>query len=151
MKNLKLILLISIAAMVCAISFAQQDTSLTVGNVTEQVGKVIQTASGHDLTWKIMLFSAIAGALIRIIYTTIKGVKNPVNDTPIKFIFAYWVKDNALPKIATVLTFVVSFNILSKLPEGIVAYIVFGAIGLIIGLFVDLIYDLLKGISPKIS
>lgn len=130
---------------------AQSDTTLNFNNVSQQVTSVIQASAGHDLTWKIMLFSAIAGVLIRIVVTTMKGVKNQMNESPMQFAFSYWIKDNILPKITTLLTFIVSTNIFIKLPTGTLWYIIFGVIGLIAGLFLDWLTDVLKLISPKIK
>jgi hypothetical protein len=139
-------------AMVFAIPvLAQPDTVLNVGNVSTQVSSIIQTSIGHDLTWEIMFFAAIGGVLIRIIYTTVKGVKNSGNGSPMQFAFSYWVKDNILPKITTLLAFILSTNIMIKLPTGIGAYIIFGAIGLSCGLFIDWLTDLLKVLSPQIK
>jgi hypothetical protein len=128
---------------------AQSDTVLNLPNVSTQVSNVIAAQSGHDLTWKILFFAAIAGVLIRIIITTIKGVKSQTNNSPLQFAFSYWVKDNILPKVATILTFIISSNFLIKLPTGIVSYIIFGVIGLILGYFLDWIYSILKGLIPK--
>jgi hypothetical protein len=131
--------------------FAVSDTTLNVGNVSQQVSNIVQASSGHDLTWKIMFFSAIAGVLIRIIYTTVKGVKNRVNGSPMQFAFSYWVKDNILPKITTLLAFIISTNILIKLPSGTWGYIIFGILGFIGGLFIDWLTEALKLLSPKIN
>ena len=137
--------------MVSVSMFAQSDTVLNIGNVSNQVGNVVQATTGHDWTWKIMLFSAIAGVIVRIFYTTVKGVKNSTNGTPMQFAFSYWVKDNILPKITTLLTFIVSSSIMIKLPTGLWSYIIFGAMAFIGGLFIDWLTEVLKVISPKVK
>jgi hypothetical protein len=153
MKNFLLGLLsVFILTMAFGISvLAQSDTVLNVGNVANQVTSVVQASAGHDLTWKIMFFAAIGGVIVRIIYTTVKGVKNSANGSPMQFAFSYWIKDNILPKITTLLAFILSTNIMVKLPSGIGTYIIFGALAFIGGLFIDWLTDVLKVISPQIK
>jgi hypothetical protein len=131
--------------------FSQSDTVLNFPNVSSQVGNVIQAATGQTLTWKIMLFSAIAGVLVRIVYTTYWGVKNTFNGTPVQFMFSYWVKDNILPKITTLLAFILSTNLSVKLPEGVWSYIIFGVSAFLAGLFIDWLTEFLKVLSPKVK
>jgi hypothetical protein len=128
--------------------FSQTDTIVNGNNVVTQVGNVVAAQVGQNLSWKILFFAAIAGVLIRIVTSTIKGIKNKTNGSPLQFAFSYWIKDNILPKIATVLTFILTSNFIIKLPGGWLSYIIFGAIGLIAGYFLDYVYSLLKGLIP---
>jgi len=128
--------------------FAQQVSDTTLGG---QVKEVVSTASGQDLSWKVMLFAAIAGVIVSIIYQTRKGILNTNNQSPVKFVLSYWIKDNLLPKIVTFLVFITTtlVSLPFKLPEGTVGLIILGIVAFMGGLFIDYISDILKDISPK--
>jgi hypothetical protein len=150
----KLLVLLSmclLTVIVSAAMFAQVDTTLSLTSVSGQVSSVIQATTGHNLTYNILFLAAIAGVLTRIVYSTVKGVKSKFNGSPLQFAWSYWIKDNALPKIVTTLSFILSFSLLSNLPSGLIAYLIYGAIGFILGLFLDWITDILKSISPKVK
>lgn len=125
------------------------DTVLNAGNVINQANDIVQATKGQNTTWIIMLFAAVLGVIVRIVYSTIKGVKNSKNNSPMQFMFTYWVKDNALPKITTVLTFILGSGLTVKLPTGAVAYVILGLIAFICGYFIDYVVDILKTLNKK--
>jgi hypothetical protein len=125
------------------------DTVLNAGNVINQANDIVQATKGQSTTWIIMLICAVFGVIVRIFYSTYKGVKNTSNSSPMQFMFTYWVKDNALPKITTILTFIVGSGFTVKLPTGIVAYVILGLIAFVCGLFIDYIADILKTLNKK--
>lgn len=142
-------LFILLPTLAIAQDYNPEDTVLNVANVTNQVNEVIAYQAGHNLTWKILFFAMLSGILIRIIITTIEGVKSRVNKSPMQFAFSYWVKDNILSKIASVMTIILSTSIIEKLPVGVVAYIVFGLIGLLAGYFLDWVYNSLRKLISR--
>lgn len=155
MKRLMFVLIMGMAFILSTTSLFAQDTIPSIGGVINQGVQVLQASKEYSTIWNILFWSTFAGVFISIIFQTVKGVKNSNNGSPMVFAWKYWIKDNALPKIATVLGFLIGnqyiTELLSKLPAGIVTYIIVGAIGIILGWFLDWITDALKVISPKVS
>lgn len=145
---LKASFLLVVAFIASVLFVSAQDTTLNIPNVIDQGKQVIQAASGHDLTYKIFLFAAILGTLIRIVITAIKGVKNKTNGSPMQFVFSYWVKDNVLSKIVTLAAFLFSFSFVVSLPQKAWVYVIAGVIGLIVGWLLDWVTDMLKSVMP---
>ena len=145
----KLVLFLSVLFIACMGLFAQDTLSLS-GVITQ--GTAVYNASvGYSGSFRILFFAAVLGVLLRTMLVTIKGIKSTTNGSPLKFAFSYWIADNALPKIATILTLVISSGFLGNLPTGLWAYVLFAALGLIIGYFLDYIYNFLQNINPKAS
>lgn len=145
----KLSLLLVISMVASCLFVSAQDTTLNISNVIDQGKQIVKAASGHNLTYNVFLFAAILGALGHIVYSTLKGVKNTKNGSPVQFIFSYWVKDNVLTKIVTIATFLFSFSLVVSLPTTLWAYIIAGVVGVIIGWLIDVISDQLKEILPQ--
>jgi hypothetical protein len=114
-----------------------------------QIAKAAAAAQG--VASKVMFFSALIGVIVRIVIDTWSGVTNPSNGTPIKFIFSYWVKDNALPKIATLVILLTTVLAGFKLPTGVIGMVITGIIAFVGGVFIDYVTDVLKNWSPKVA
>jgi hypothetical protein len=155
MKKSILILVIGLglAFIGSAINCIAQDTIPSIGGALNEIQNTVAASKEYASTWQVMFWCTLAGVLSSIIYQTIKGVKNATNGSPITFAWKYWVKDNALPKIATVLGFLIGNSyltaLLAKLPNQTIFLIVTGLVGYAIGWFLDWVTDFLKVISPK--
>jgi len=134
--------------------FAQEAVPVTPEEIGGQVADVLNSFLGKDLAFKILLGSAIAGTIVHIVYSTYKGVTES-DTSPFKFVLWYWIKDNVLAKLVTVLTFVSSTEILTtlfaKLPAGWIFYVITGLIGFLIGYFLDYFTSFLKKNIPAKS
>jgi len=155
MKKSILILIIGLglAFIGSAINCIAQDTIPSIGGALNEVQNVVAASKEYAATWQVMFWCVLGGVLSSIIYQTIKGVKNTTNGSPMAFAWKYWIQDNALPKIATVLGFIIGNSyltaLLAKLPNGTISLIVTGVVGYAIGWFLDWVTDFLKVISPK--
>lgn len=141
-----LILCFSILLFAGSVLTAQPVDSSGVTPGTEVVQPVEQSTA-----YTFMLAAAILGVVIRVFYSTIKGIKNPDNNSPTKFDALYWLKDNALPKLTTTIVFILTFAAPLKLPDSYIGIGILSLVAFIGGLFIDYVTDILKSISPKIS
>jgi len=150
----KLILLSFFACLMFATynTFAQDPVPVPTDTTQVVVPDVQDVPADNQATaTTIMTACAIAGALFRIIVQTAKGIKNPNNDSPTSFEFGYWIKDNLLPKIMVILTFILTLTAPFKLPDSTIGIVVLGIIALVVGYFIDLLSDWMQNLSPKVK
>lgn len=107
---------------------------------------------GGTLTW-VSYFSAmvftIIGSFIRWYWKTYDAVKNNPN-TPNKFSFSYWLKDNALPKLAGLVTNLMVVFVCLRFSVELfnIPFSMLLALG--VGLLFDWFFDFLKNLQPNL-
>lgn len=82
-----------LSVFIVAVTAQVDTTAVSIGDVVDQVKDVASAIVGKDLTFKIILIAAIAGALGHAFQDTYKGVKTSP-DSPFKFVLRYWVNPN---------------------------------------------------------
>ena len=155
-KNILILVIgLGLAFLVTAINCIAQDTIPSIGGTLFEAQKALAASKEYEATWQVMFWCTLAGVISSIIYQTIKGIKNKTNGSPMTFAWKYWIKDNALPKIAAILGFLIGNTyitaLLAKLPNNTIFLIVTGVIGYAIGWFLDWLTDVLKIMSPQVK
>lgn len=125
-----------------------QDTTQMVFN---QVPTIVKDIAANNTSFKVMIICAIVGFVLHTFYSTWKGVNSLKNGTPVKFILSYWIKDNAYPKLISIISIISGSAVLQNLlPTGITGLIILGVISLITGVALDWITQFLN-MDPKQS
>lgn len=147
MKKLIIFSILATLAMITVCTYTQAQTQPDSTVVVTQPETPVQDA--QSTASMVMTALAIIGALVRIVIQTVKGVKNPDNNTPITFDFGYWIKDNLLPKVTVILTFILTLSAPFKLPDSTLGIVILGAIAFGVGYFIDYLTDIFGGIAKK--
>lgn len=116
--------------------------------------EILQNITGNTLDWAdyvTCFFFAFLGLLIRTGIRTKSGIKNNKNGTPEKFNWIYWIRDNVLTKLSSMMfIFVVIFVTLRFSMDWFGQYPSM-AFSFVVGLGIDYFIEFLKKIQPKLS
>jgi len=139
------------------INIALQDSILTLNDSLHNV--MIRQHVLQEINEKILgglslsdyltgFIFAFIGMFLRWYYKTRKSIKyNP--ETPNRFIFSYWIKDNLLPKLLSILSTLVVIFITLRFPTELISINFSFWYAFVVGLSLDYFVDKIKKIKPE--
>lgn len=113
--------------------------------------QVVKELLGENLTIAVLIAAyifAFFGMILRWFFQYNKyGKKNP--DSPAKFSWSYWIKDNVLPKLAAVLATIIIIFVSIRFPQELFGTVFSYGYSFAVGMSLDYISSILKNIKVK--
>ena len=124
------------------------DTSATIGWQKELLGNIL----GNKLTWvgyAGALIFTFMGLYLRWYFKAKDSIKTDPN-TPDKFNFSYWLRDNLLPKLAGIMATLIIIFLSLRFATEYFGLIPSMAMAVVVGLCFDWFMDFLKKLNPQL-